>query len=46
MSIHTKEESGKPHDGGSRRRGLTITFSLTAAFPGKPPFMLALQLDS
>lgn len=25
---------------------VTITFSLTAAFPGKPPFMLALQLDS
>ena len=24
----------------------TITFSLTAAFPGKPPFMFSLQLDS
>ena len=46
MSIHTKEESGKPHDGGELRHGLTITFSLTAAFPGKPPFMFSLQLDS
>ena len=36
----------KPHDGGESRLGPTITFSLTAAFPGKPPFMLALQLDS
>ena len=35
----------KPHDGGESRLGPTITF-LTAAFPGRPPFMLALQFDS